>query len=285
MKRRTDAFDLFNILFLTLLALLVIIPFYYTVVLSLTSEKAYMTNPNLLYPKTVSFINYKHVLEFSGIPRSFLNSVFIVVVGVAYSMFLTVTLAYGFSKKSFPGKGFLMNLVIFTMFFSGGLIPFYLLVDDLHLRNSIFAVIIPFGLSVFNMVIMKNFFEQLPKELEESACMDGAGPTRILVQILLPLVMPALATLSLFYAVDRWNEWFFAGLFIGKKEMFPIQLILRDILFSTNSIDIPQEAGVRTFSQGIKATSVILIMTPIMLVYPFLQRYFVKGIVVGAIKS
>lgn len=285
-RRKWDLFDYFNFIFLGFLGLLVIFPFYHTVVLSLTTEKEYMTNPEIMFPKVISFINYRYVFEYSTIFRSFLNSVIIVVAGVAYSMFLTITMAYGFSKKNYPGKNLFMNMVIFTMFFGGGLIPFYLLVDDLHLRDTLASVIIPFGLSVFNMVIMKNFFEQLPKEIEESASIDGAGPIRTLVQILLPLVTPALATLSLFYAVDRWNEWFFSGLFIGKRELFPIQLILRDILFSSNgSINIPQEAGIRSFSEGIKATSVVIVIVPIMMVYPFLQRYFVKGIVVGAIKS
>jgi putative aldouronate transport system permease protein len=286
MRRKIDAFDIFNMVFLGLLGLIVILPFYHTVVLSLTTEKAYLENPNLLFPETVSLINYKYVFQYSTIFRSFFNSTVIVVAGVAYSMFLTITMAYAFSKKAFPGRNFFINLVIFTMFFNGGLIPFYLLIDSLELREKLLAVILPFGLSVFNMIVMRTFFEQLPKELEESASIDGAGPIRILVQIILPLVMPAVATLSLFYAVERWNEWFFASLFISKKELFPIQLILREILFSsTGSLNIPQEAGIRSFSEGIKATSVVIVIVPIMMVYPFLQRYFVKGIVVGAIKS
>jgi putative aldouronate transport system permease protein len=288
--KRIHPFDIFNCVFLGFLAILVIVPFYYTVVLSLIGDQnVYVMNPGILLPPKIDFRNYVLVFKFSDIPRSFLNSFIIVVFGVAYNMFLTITMAYGFSKKKFPGRNFLFNVVVFTMYFGGGLIPFYLLVDSLGLREHLASVIIPVGLSTFNMIILKNFFQEIPPALEESARIDGAGNIRILIQILLPMMGPALATLVLFYSVDRWNEWFLASLFLSKSVLYPIQLQLRQILFTGTSFTIPAGAAVAVnrpvFNTGIQAASIIIIMFPVMMIYPFLQRFFVKGIMIGAIKS
>ena len=219
--------------------------------------------------------------------RSFGNSVFYTVVGVIFSMFITTTLAYGLAKKGYPGRAFFQNMVIFTMYFSGGLIPFFLLVKQLGLINTRWAIIIPSACSIFNMIILRNFFEQLPPDLDEAATLDGAGPLRIFWTIDLPLVKPAIATLVLFYAVSRWNEWFHASLFLGNAKLWPMQLELRQILWSSSGIvdNIPPEAGRPAFSEGLKAAAVMVTMLPIMMVYPFLQRYFVKGVMIGAIKS
>ena len=178
-------------------------------------------------------------------------------------------------------------MVIFTMYFGGGLIPFFLLVKNLHMMNTRWAVIIPLSFNVFNLIILRNFFEQLPPDLEESATLDGANPLQIFLCISLPLVKPALATLVLFFAVGRWNEWFYASLFLGNAELWPMQLELRQILWSSTSFvdSIPAEVGRPSFSEGIKAAAVMVTMLPIMCVYPFLQKYFVKGVMIGAIKS
>lgn len=286
-RRRVQAFDIINICVLTFLMLIVLIPFYLTVARSFMTQQEFIMNSNSLWPKTPTLGNYRDIFIGSTMVRSFWNSVFYTVVGVIFSMFLTTTLAYGLSKKGYPGRAFFQNMVVFTMYFGGGLIPFFLLVKELGLINTRWAIIIPSALSIFNMVILRNFFEQLPPDLAEAATLDGAGPLRIFWQIDLPLVKPAIATLILFYAVGRWNEWFHASLFLGNAKLWPMQLELRQILWSSTSIatNIPPEVGRPSFSEGIKAAAVMVTMLPIMMVYPFLQRYFVKGVMIGAIKS
>lgn len=286
-KKKISVFDVVNVGLLSVLMLVVLLPFYYTIVKSLMTQSEFVMGGTTLWPKEITFSNYKDILSTPAIGRSLLNTLFNVVVGVIYNMFLTTTLAYGLSRKGFPGRGLFQNLVIFTMYFSGGLIPFFLVVKELGLIGSRFSIIIPLGLNVFNMIILRNFFEQLPPDLEEAAKLDGAGPLRIFGQIILPLVKPALATIVLFYIVDRWNEWFHASLFLGDGKLWTVQLQLRQILWATNAFtaNLPPEAGRKPFSEGIKAASVIVTMVPIMAVYPFLQKYFVKGVMIGAIKS
>jgi putative aldouronate transport system permease protein len=267
--------------------LIVIIPFYYTIVKSFMTQQEFIMNSTVLWPMDATFKNYTDVFLAGNFPRAFMNSMIYTILGVAWSMFLTTTLAYGLSKKGYPFRKTLQNLVIFTMFFGGGLIPFFLVVKSLGLTNTRLSVIIPLGLNVFNVIIMRTFFEQMPQELESAAMIDGASPLRIFWQICLPLVKPALATLTLYYAVDRWNEWFYSSLFLGDSDLWPVQLLLRQILWSTMGFmkKIPPEAGKPTFSEGIKAASVILTMLPIMMIYPFLQKYFIKGVMIGALKS
>ena len=286
-RKKIETFDIVNVCVLTLLMLIVLIPFYLTIIQSFMTQQEYIMNRSTLWPKEPTLGNYRDIFVGSTMVRSFGNSVFYTVVGVIFSMFITTTLAYGLAKKGYPGRAFFQNMVIFTMYFSGGLIPFFLLVKQLGLINTRWAIIIPSACSIFNMIILRNFFEQLPPDLDEAATLDGAGPLRIFWTIDLPLVKPAIATLVLFYAVSRWNEWFHASLFLGNAKLWPMQLELRQILWSSSGIvdNIPPEAGRPAFSEGLKAAAVMVTMLPIMMVYPFLQRYFVKGVMIGAIKS
>ena len=286
-RKKIETFDIVNVCVLTLLMLIVLIPFYLTIIQSFMTQQEYIMNSSTLWPKEPTLGNYRDIFVGSTMVRSFGNSVFYTVVGVIFSMFITTTLAYGLAKKGYPGRAFFQNMVIFTMYFSGGLIPCFLLVKQLGLINTRWAIIIPSACSIFNMIILRNFFEQLPPDLDEAATLDGAGPLRIFWTIDLPLVKPAIATLVLFYAVSRWNEWFHASLFLGNAKLWPMQLELRQILWSSSGIvdNIPPEAGRPAFSEGLKAAAVMVTMLPIMMVYPFLQRYFVKGVMIGAIKS
>lgn len=285
--KKIETFDIINICILTVLMFVVLIPFYLTIVQSFMTQQEYIMNGNTLWPTEPTLGNYRDIFVGSTMIRSFWNSVFYTVVGVIFSMVITTTLAYGLSKKGYPGRGFFQNMVIFTMYFSGGLIPFFLLVKQMGLINTRWSIVIPSALSIFNMIILRNFFEQLPPDLDEAATLDGAGPLRIFWQIDLPLVKPAIATLVLFYAVGRWNEWFHASLFLGNAKLWPMQLELRQILWSSTAIvgNIPPEVGRPSFSEGLKTAAVMITMLPIMMVYPFLQRYFVKGVMIGAIKS
>ena len=285
--KKIEAFDVVNLIVLTALLVIVLVPFYLTVVQSFMTQQEYIMNTNTLWPKEPTLGNYRDIFVGSTMVRSFGNSVFYTVFGVIFSMILTTTLAYGLSKRNYPGRAIFQNMVIFTMYFSGGLIPFFLLVKQLGLINTRWSIVIPSALSIFNMIILRNFFEQLPPDLGEAATLDGAGPLRVFWQIDLPLVKPAMATLVLFYAAGRWNEWFNAGLVLGNAKYWPMQLELRQILWSSTSIvgNIPPEVGRPSFSEGLKAAAVMITMLPIMMVYPFLQRYFVKGVMIGAIKS
>ncbi|MDO4294140.1 MAG: carbohydrate ABC transporter permease [Eubacteriales bacterium] len=286
-RKPIKVFDIVSFCILTLLMLIVLIPFYLTIIQSFMTQQEYIMNSNTFWPTKPTLGNYRDIFVGSTMVRSFGNSVFYTVFGVIFSMFITTTLAYGLAKKGYPGRSFFQNLAIFTMYFGGGLIPFFLLVKQLGIINTRWAIILPSAFSVFNMIILRNFFEQLPPDLEEAATLDGAGPLRVFWTIDLPLVKPALATLVLFYAVGRWNEWFYASLFLGNAKLWPMQLELRQILWSSSEIvgNIPPEAGRPSFSEGLKAAAVMVTMLPIMLVYPFLQRYFVKGVMIGAIKS
>ena len=211
----------------------------------------------------------------------------ITIIGVIYNMLLTVSLAYGFSKE-FPGKKLFMMMIVFTMYFSGGLIPFYLLIKDLKLVDNIFSMILPSGVSIMYMTVIRQNFESLPAELEESARIDGAGDLTILFRILLPLSVPILVTFALYYGVERWNEWYNGMLFIRSFDKRPLQLVLRGIIQTTGQAMVTNELeqyNITPFSEGIKMACVVVTMTPIMLVYPFIQKYFVSGMTVGAVKG
>ncbi len=290
-KKRVESFVLFNNVFLFILGIIIVFPLYYTVVVSLTPETEYFKNPLLLFPRVIDFYSYQAIFEYSGLLKSFGNSLFIIVTGVAYNLFLTVTMAYGFSKKKFFGKRLFLNLTLFTMYFSGGLVPFYILIKNLKLIDSLAAVILPFGINVFYMIVMKSFFQEIPAEISEAARIDGAGEIRTFINIILPLSTPVLATFFLFYAVDRWNEWFNAMIFLNDRTLYPVQLMLREILNQAQgstgtglALYIPL-GGQKAYSEGVKAASVMVVMTPVMLIYPFVQRYFIKGIMVGAVKG
>lgn len=286
-RKKLELFDYINNGFLFILLLCVFIPFVCTVSKSIMTQQEYIMGGSWLWPDDPTIENYRQVFASGEFATVFLNSVFYTVAGVAWNLFVTVTLAYGLSKKNFPGRALFQNMVVFTMFFGGGLIPFFIVVKSLGLMGSRWSVILPFGLSVFNMIIMRTFFEQLPGDLEEAATLDGAGPFCIFYRIILPIVTPGLATLTLFFTVDHWNEWFYSSLFLGDSSLWPVQLWLRQILWATSGFahSVPAAAGRTVFSEGIKSAAVVISMVPIMLVYPFLQRYFVKGVMIGAIKS
>lgn len=285
--QKTDWFDVLNIILLLLLALVVIIPFYFTVIRSFLTQQEYVMRGTALWPEAPTIGNYRDIFLGTGMLRSFFNSVLYTLLGTAFSMFLATTMAYGLSKKNYPGRNLFQSMVIFTMYFGGGTVPFFLLLKDLGLYGNRFAVVIALAFNAFNMIILRNFFEALPPDLEEAAMLDGAGPMRIFFQIVLPLMKPALATVTLYFVVDRWNEWFWSSLVLLDRNMWPMQLELRQIMWSSSAMaaDVPAELGRKTYAEGMKAAAVIVTMLPIMCIYPFLQKYFAKGVMIGAIKS
>ena len=284
---RLNAFDYILIVFLTVFALLILYPFYNSVCVSLVSQADYIKSRFMLYPRNITFESYFVVFKNGSIFDGMKVTLIITLVGVLYNMLLTVSLAYGFSKE-FPGKKLFMMMIVFTMYFSGGLIPFYLLIKDLKLVDNIFSMILPSGVSIMYMTVIRQNFESLPAELEESARIDGANDLTILFRILLPLSVPILVTFALYYGVERWNEWYNGMLFIRSFEKRPLQLVLRGIIQTTGQAMVTNELeqyNITPFSEGIKMACVVVTMTPIILVYPFIQKYFVSGMTVGAVKG
>ena len=285
--QKTDWFDVLNIIVLLFLGLMVIIPFYFTIIRSFLTQQEYVMSGTPIWPENPTFGNYRDIFIGTGMLRSFFNSVLYTVLGTAFSMFLATTMAYGLSKKNYPGRGLFQSMIIFTMYFGGGTVPFFLLLKDLGLYGNRYAVVIALAFNACNMSILRSFFESLPPDLEEAAMLDGASPFRIFWQIVLPLMKPALATVTLYFVVDRWNEWFWSSLVLLDRDMWPMQLELRQIMWSSSAMaaDVPAELGRKTYAEGMKAAAVIVTMLPIMCIYPFLQKYFAKGVMIGAIKS
>ncbi|MDD3334295.1 MAG: carbohydrate ABC transporter permease [Eubacteriales bacterium] len=271
---------------LTFTALLILLPFYNCIVISFESPQAYMLHPVSLYPVEFSLKNYSYLLEKGQIGIGYVNTIFITVTGTVYGMLISVMTAYAFSRRRFPGKKALFMLMMFTMFFSGGMVPMYLQLKGMRLIDTLWGVILPLGVSTYNIIILKSGFEQTPIELEEAAKIDGANDLVIFVRIMLPLQGALLATFTLFTAVAYWNEWFWSMLLINTGSKMTLQTVLRAIICeaAVDSDINSGDAATEVFSQGVKMAAVIMTMLPIMCFYPFLQKYFVKGVSVGAVK-
>lgn len=279
-----------NYVVLVLIGLTTLLPFLHVLAKSISGEAAVISGSVSLLPKDIQFGTYHYVVSGSQFPTSFGVSVFITVVGTLLAMILTVLCAYPLSKPQLVGRKWLMLSFIFIMLFHGGIIPNYLLYRTLKITNTVWAMIIPMMLNVFNMLIIKNFFEQLPESVEESAQIEGAGNLRILFQVVLPMATPVLATISLFFAVAYWNNFFFALIYITDPDLKPLQLYLYEVVTTTmlTTEDLAERSiddNMNLTGETVLAATVMLTTIPILVVYPFLQRYFVKGIVIGSVKG
>ena len=284
--KRFSISDVIIWLGLTLLALVIFLPFYNAVVISFETNHAYAMKPVSLYPVEFTLVNYEYLIEKGQIAIGYGNTLFVTTIGTALSMMAMVMAAYVFSQPRFPGKKPLFVLMMFTMFFSGGMIPTYLQFKNLGLIDSLWGVIFYSGVSVYNIIILKNGFEQTPIELEEAARIDGANDLVIFFRVMLPLQSALLATFTLFTAVGYWNEWFWSMLLINSGDKLTLQPVLRAIVAQSAAFEDASagEAASDSFSQGIKMAAVMMTMLPIMCFYPFLQKYFVKGVLVGSVK-
>ncbi len=289
LSQQKDPLQIFSFIFLTIFGLLILIPFINVVVISFTSQAEYLSSKLLLFPTQPTLDSYRRLLADNRLWTGYASTLFIVAVGVPINVLLTFLMAYGLSRKGWPGRKLVFILVLFTMIFNGGIVPMYLLVRQLGLTNSLWSVVLVGGMNTFYMIISKNFIESLPESLIESAHLDGANEWTILFRIVMPLSMPILATIVLFYAVDRWNEWYNSMIFIRTSSRFPLQLVLRNIVINSEMQgNISSGAASVTstqFTMGIKMAAVMMTMLPIMLFYPFLQKHFTKGIMIGAIKA
>ena len=284
-------FDVFNYIVLTLVALTTIAPFIYIIGASFATELELAQRPLLIIPHDISFNAYEYIFSTNKIVSGFKNSIIITVAGTLINLFFTVTMAYAISKPRLRGRNFVLNMVIFSMFFGGGMIPSYIVTANLlHMKNTYWSVLLPGAISAYNMMIVKNFFQGIPQELEESASMDGCTDVGILWKIVLPLSLPVLATFGLFYAVGHWNSYFGAMIYMpGAREKWPLQVLLREIIILANATvadtALLDPEFVQPPEQSVKMAVIVVSTIPIMCVYPFLQKYFVKGVMVGALKG
>lgn len=291
MKRnKLNGWDYLLMAFLAVWGLAILLPVINVVSVSFASNREYMERPLMMFPHSPTIKNYLDLFQDGRIGVGYRTTLKLVFIGVPLNMFLTTSFAYGMSRKNYPGRKAIFYMVLFTMLFNGGIIPMYMLMMNLHLTNTLWSVIFAYGINTFNMIIMRNFFSSLPDALMESAKIDGAGEWTILLRIVLPLSMPIIATVTLFYTVDRWNEWYNSMIFIKSTQLQPLQLVLRNIVLESQMMDKISEAGVAVidkerFVDGLKMAAVVVTMLPIMCVFPFLQKYFVKGVMVGAIKA
>lgn len=268
-------------------ALLIIYPFYTALATSLMSRQEAINTRIVIFPKKICWDNYSYMLSTPVIWTGYKSTLMITIIGLVYGLSISVMMGYAFSRPSFPGKKLFFILMIFTMFFGGGLVPTYMQLKNLGLLNSRWAVILMMGVSPFNIIIIKSNFEAIPETVVEAAKVDGANELTIFFRIMLPLQTAVLATFALFISVGYWNEWFWSSLAINQTSKMPLQVILKNIVSSVSS---NREAASRietmntVFDDGVKMAAVVVTMLPIMVVYPFLQKYFVKGMLVGAVK-
>ncbi|WP_105614778.1 carbohydrate ABC transporter permease [Vallitalea okinawensis] len=292
MKKKLQTFDYFNIVFMILLAFVTLYPFWNQVVVSLSSAEALAASKLLLWPKELTLASYKLAFEYKLLWSGYRNTIIRTVMGVVIGVSLTALVAYPLSKKDLPFKRVLTGLFLFTMIFNGGLIPTYMLIKKLNLMDTYWALVLPTAVSAFNVLIMRNFFMQIPISMEESAHIDGAGPFGIFWSIILPLSKPVLATVTLWILVSHWNDWFAPYLYIRDTNKQVLQTVLRKIVIENNESElnmIKKTGSLRKediFSgEQLEATMTMLAILPMMIFYPFIQKYFVKGVFVGSVKG
>lgn len=282
-------FSVINYILLTAIIIICFYPVWYVLVASISDSNLLTQHMGLLLkPLGLSFDAYKKVFQNPMILKGYANTLFILVIGVFLDLIMTSLGAYFLSRKRVLFKKPIMMMIIFTMFFSGGMIPFYLNLKDLHLTNSLWGLIIPFMISTYNLVILRTSFESIPESLIEAAQIDGAGHLTILAQIVIPLSKAILAVMVLYYGVSIWNSWFWASAIIRKREMYPLQVILREILMQNDVSSMTSGAGamdVEAIGMSIKYATIMVATLPILCVYPLLQKHFTKGAMVGAVKG
>lgn len=290
--RSSTAFNIFNTALMCFMMLLVLYPIYYMIIVSVSNSTAVMTGRVRFLPVGFHLDVYKQFLTDSYFLTTYRNTAIITVLGTTINIFMSTLCAYPLSRKDFYGGGVITGFVTFTMFFSGGMIPTYLLVNKLHLLNTYWSVVLPGAINVFNMIIMRTSFQDLPVELNESAYIDGANDLQILWKIVLPLSKPILATMVLFYAVAHWNGYVHAMLYFTDKNMYPIQLYVRSLVLSgmteMTSLSMELTTGADAFNvaqRSIQYGVIIAATLPILLIYPFISKYFEKGVMIGSLKG
>ena len=283
-------FVFFNYTFFILIGIATIFPFLNIIAKSLSSEAAVISGMVTIFPVDFQIGTYEYVISDKMFQTAFRNSVLITIMGTFLGLLMTTLVAYPLSKPRLRFRKFFILMFLFTWLFSGGLIPTYLLMRELGLINTMAILFVPSAVNVYNMLIIKSYFEGIPDEIEESAKMDGAGNIRVLFQIFLPVSLPVLATIALFFAVGFWNDFFAAMIYINSPALKPLQLYLKELLASANDVFLQLDMidvnrAMNASPESIQAASIMVATVPILLVYPFLQKYFVKGVMLGSVKG
>lgn len=290
-SRSSKVFDAFNALILLLLSFITLYPLYYLVIVSISDGFYVSRNMVYWYPMGVNVDVYKSILGHSHFMQAYGNTIVYTVIGTAINLVMTILCAYPLSRRELYGRGIFTALITFTMFFNGGLIPLFLQVTNLGLRNTMWALLLPSTISTYNMIVMRSFFQNIPSELHESAYLDGANDIKVLLWIILPLSGAMITTMTLFYAVGHWNNFFSALIYLDNREKYPLQLLLRNIVIQGESTDMLNYAGTAgdnasmVVTQNYKYAAIVVAVLPILIVYPFMQRYFAKGVMIGSIKG
>lgn len=282
-------FSIINYTVIGLFAVVCIFPLFYVLAYSLTPYEDYLLEPLRLIPKNVTFLAYKQIFNFPLIRTGFTSTILITVVGTLLNLFLLCISAYPLSKKHLKGRNAIMMMIMFTMFFNGGMIPNYILIGNLNLLDSYWSLILPGAISAYNLILMRNFISSIPDSLEEAAIIDGANELTILAKVIIPLSKPAIATFLLFHAVGHWNAYFNSILYITDRKKWPLMLIVREMVVDSGTSMIQQgvSAGTEALAQPFTLKMAIIIVTilPIICVYPFVQKYFMKGMLLGSVKG
>ncbi|WP_100406459.1 carbohydrate ABC transporter permease [Bacillus solitudinis] len=276
-----------NAILLALIAIITVLPFLHVIAASFATGAELAEKRFLLFPTVWSLDAYRYIFSTDTIMKSMLISILVTVGGTVWSMLLSTLTAYGLSRRDLVGRRYIMFFIVFTMLFNGGMIPTFLIVQQTGLLNSLWALIIPVSINAFNMIILKSFFQNLPDGLEESAKIDGCNDFGILFRIVIPCSMPAIATISLFYAVTYWNTYMHAILYLSDSAKWPVQVLLRQIvvLASGLSYDGAEYTNVPPPEISVKMAVIVVATIPVLLVYPFLQKYFAKGALIGSMKG
>ncbi|BFH66622.1 MAG: carbohydrate ABC transporter permease [Paenibacillus dendritiformis] len=284
-------FDAVNYVLLTLVMLIVLYPLLFVLSASVSNPETVLRGEMWLIPKQINFDAYAKIFQNKDILLGYGNTILYTLLGTAINLIMTICAAYPLARKDFLGRGLITGIIVFTMFFGGGLIPTYLLIKNLNMLDTLWVMVIPNAVAVWNIIIMRTFFQQsIPGEIQEAAMIDGCSHIQTLLRIVLPLSMPIIAVMVLFYAVGHWNSYFNALIYLSSKDKFPLQLILREILIQSDSgdmIKLTSESAVKMKMsvEGLKYAVLVVANLPMLVLYPFLQRYFVKGIMIGALKG
>lgn len=286
-------FDVINLVIMAVLLLVFIWPLWFVVIASVSNPNEVWNGNVILLPKQFSMTAYEAVVQYKSIWIGYRNTIFYTVAGTLVNLAMTICAAYPLSRKDFVPRNFFMFMFMLTMYFSGGLIPTYLVVNKLHLINTVWAMIIPGAVSIYNVIITRTYFiNSIPSSLQEAASLDGANSYQFLMKVVLPLSKPILAVIGLYYAVGHWNDFFSALIYINDKSLMPLQSFLRDLLMSNKMLvtgmqgmDAAQAEMKMQLAQTLKYSAIVVSTLPVLCVYPFIQKYFVKGIMIGSVKG
>lgn len=284
--RAGRVFDGFNIAMLVAIGLLALFPFVFVVVRSFAPEVQLESSSFFLWPKAFTVQAYDSIFSTPAFPRAMITTILVTAIGTVVQLFLTVLMAYPLAKRGLPGRNIILSAVVFAMVFTGGMIPTFLVVKNLGLLNNYWALILPLAIDPFSLIIIKNFFQNLPSELEEAARVDGATDFGVFWRVALPLSKPVLATFALFYAVGIWNDYMSPLLYLNDSSMWTLQMFLQQVTTASNLATAQQnQPGYVPPSQGVKYAVVVVSTIPVLIFYPFLQKHFAKGMLIGAVKG